>query len=134
MTDEYVGAAVAAGIVQPDGMSTWPSWTFDGQLELLQDNRIRHAVLSVSSPGVSFAGAEALALAQHVNDFAASTVANTLTPFLLLRLAAAARRRCRGERSNPRYETWGRGSHRHEQQLRAVPGQRQFLPHVAASL
>ena len=75
VTDEYVGAAVAAGIAHPDGMPMWPSWNIDTQFELMQDNRIRHAVLSVSSPGVSFAAADALALAQHVNDFAASTVA-----------------------------------------------------------
>ncbi len=75
LTGEYVGAAVTAGITHPDGMPMWPSWTVDKQLELMQDNRIRHAVLSLSSPGVSFAAADASALAQHVNDFAASVVA-----------------------------------------------------------
>lgn len=74
LTDEYVGAAVAAGIEHPDGMPVWPSWSIDQQLALMQDNRIRHAVLSVSSPGLAFAGADATALARHVNDFAARTV------------------------------------------------------------
>ncbi|GAY13758.1 amidohydrolase family protein [Mycobacterium sp. shizuoka-1] len=75
LTDEYVAAAVAAGLENPDGMPGWPSWSIDQQVALMQDNRIRHAVLSLSSPGVSFAGADAPALARHVNDFAAGTVA-----------------------------------------------------------
>jgi 6-methylsalicylate decarboxylase len=74
LTDDYISAATAAGIEQPDGMPVWPSWTIDQQLSLMQDNGIRHAVLSLSSPGVSFA-ADAAALARHVNDFAAATVA-----------------------------------------------------------
>lgn len=74
LTEEYVEAAVAAGIEHPDGMPSWPSWTIDQQLALMGDKRIRHAVLSVSSPGLSFADANALALARHVNDFAARLV------------------------------------------------------------
>lgn len=73
VTDDYVGAAIAAGIEHPDGMPQWPSWTVEQQLALMADNGIRHAMLSVSSPGVSFA-ADAAALARHVNDFAARTV------------------------------------------------------------
>ncbi|PND58726.1 amidohydrolase [Mycobacterium sp. ENV421] len=76
LTDEYVSAAVSAGIEQPDGMPMWPSWSIEAQLELMQHNRIRHAVLSMSSPGVSFADpSTAPALARHVNDFAVTTVA-----------------------------------------------------------
>ena len=76
LTGEYVDAATAAGIEHPDGMPLWPSWSVEQQLSLMQDNGIGHAILSVSSPGVSFAGAaNAAALARHVNDFAARTVA-----------------------------------------------------------
>jgi 6-methylsalicylate decarboxylase len=75
VTDEYVGAAIAAGIDQPDGMPAWPSWTIDQQISSMRDNRIRHAVLSLSSPGVAFAGTDAPALARHVNDFAAAAIA-----------------------------------------------------------
>ncbi len=76
LTEEYVSAAVSAGIVQPDGMPMWPSWSIEAQLELMQHNRIRHAVLSMSTPGVSFADpSDASALARHVNDFAVTTVA-----------------------------------------------------------
>lgn len=74
VTDEYVGAAIAAGIDQPDGMPAWPSWTVNQQISSMRDNAIRHAVLSLSSPGVSFAGTDAPALARHVNDFAAAAV------------------------------------------------------------
>lgn len=57
-------------------MPIWPSWSIEAQLKLMQDNRIRHAVLSMSSPGVSFAdSSNAPALARHVNDFAVKTVA-----------------------------------------------------------
>lgn len=76
LTEEYVAAAIAECIEHPDGMPQWPSWSAEQHLSLMQDNGIRHAILSISSPGVSFAGvANAPALAQHVNDFAARTVA-----------------------------------------------------------
>ncbi|WP_131814990.1 hypothetical protein [Mycolicibacterium porcinum] len=76
LTDDYVDTAIAAGIEHPDGMPQWPSWSAEQHLSLMQDNGIRHALLSLSSPGVSFAGAtDAPALARHVNDFAARTVA-----------------------------------------------------------
>lgn len=76
LTDEYVAAAIAAGIEHPDGMPQWPCWSAEQHLSLMQDNAIRHAILSLSSPGVSFAGAaDAPALARHINDVAARTVA-----------------------------------------------------------
>jgi 6-methylsalicylate decarboxylase len=76
LTDEYVATAIAEGVDHPDGMPQWPSWSAEQHLSLMQDNGIRHAILSLSSPGVSFAAAaDAPALAQHVNDFAARTVA-----------------------------------------------------------
>ncbi|MGV0780157.1 amidohydrolase family protein [Mycolicibacterium sp. XJ775] len=76
LTDEYVAAAIAAGIEHSDGMPQWPCWSAEQHLSLMQDNAIRHAILSLSSPGVSFAGAaDAPALARHVNDVAARTVA-----------------------------------------------------------
>ncbi len=75
LTSEYVDAARAAGIEHPDGMPLWPSWSIEQQLTMMRDNRIRHAVLSLSSPGVSFAGASnAPDLARHVNDFAVRSV------------------------------------------------------------
>lgn len=75
LTDEYVGAAVAAGIEHPDGVPLWPSWNIDQQISLMQDNGIRHSILSLSSPGVSFAGmSDAPALARHINEFAVHTV------------------------------------------------------------
>ncbi|GCA98628.1 amidohydrolase family protein [Mycolicibacterium sp. NCC-Tsukiji] len=76
LTREYVAAAIAEGIQHPDGMPQWPSWSAEQHLSLMQDNGIRHAILSLSSPGLSFAStADAPALARHVNDFAARTVA-----------------------------------------------------------
>jgi 6-methylsalicylate decarboxylase len=76
LTGEYVDAAIAEDIQHPDGMPQWPSWSAKQHLSLMQDNGIRHAILSLSSPGVSFAGAaNAPALARRVNDFAARTVA-----------------------------------------------------------
>lgn len=75
LTDEYVGTAIAAGVEHPDGMPQWPSWSVEQHLSLMQDNGIRHAILSISSPGVSFAGSDAATLARHVNDFAARVCA-----------------------------------------------------------
>lgn len=57
LTDEYIAAAIAEGVEHPDGMPQWPSWSPEQHLSLMQDNGIRHAILSLSSPGVSFAGA-----------------------------------------------------------------------------
>jgi predicted TIM-barrel fold metal-dependent hydrolase len=73
LTEQYVAAAQAAGIVQPDGMPAWPQWSIDAHLDLLQQNRIERAILSISSPGVHFGDDdEAVRLARHVNEFAAA--------------------------------------------------------------
>ncbi|AMM21517.1 amidohydrolase [Frondihabitans sp. PAMC 28766] len=73
VTDHYVAAAKAAGLVSPDGMPGWPSFDIADQLASMDRRGIARAVLSVSSPGVHFAtgqDAEAVALAEHVNDTA----------------------------------------------------------------
>ncbi|MEU0495901.1 amidohydrolase family protein [Mycobacterium sp. NPDC006124] len=75
VTDDYVSAARAAGIDQPDGMPMWPSWSVDEQLRSMRDKQIGHAVLSLSSPGVTFAGEAASPLAREMNVFAATAVA-----------------------------------------------------------
>jgi predicted TIM-barrel fold metal-dependent hydrolase len=76
LTDRYVESARSAGITQPDGMPSWPSWTAEEHLKLMDENRIGHAVLSTSSPGVHFGDDGAAAdLARHVNEFAAAVVA-----------------------------------------------------------
>lgn len=72
VTPRYVEEAKAAGIEHPDGMPGWPSWSVEDHLALMDRNGIGHSVLSISSPGVYFGDAEArVALARHVNDFAA---------------------------------------------------------------
>jgi 6-methylsalicylate decarboxylase len=76
LTDRYVAAAQGAGITQPDGMPAWPSWSVDAHLDLMEQNRIEKAVLSISSPGVHFGDDDAAAeLARHVNEFAADVSA-----------------------------------------------------------
>lgn len=69
LTDRYVEAARAAGIDRPDGMPTWPVWSADANLRLLDRAGIGRAYLSVSSPGVSFGSdADARVVARLVND------------------------------------------------------------------
>ena len=61
-----------AGITHPDGMLIWPHWSLDEHLDLMAQNRIQRAILSISSPGVHFGDDDgAAALARDVNDFAA---------------------------------------------------------------
>jgi 6-methylsalicylate decarboxylase len=75
LTDEYVAHARVAGVEEPDGMPSWPSWSVDDHLEVMADNGIGHAVLSISSPGVYFGDtAAATDLARRVNDAAAAAV------------------------------------------------------------
>jgi predicted TIM-barrel fold metal-dependent hydrolase len=76
LTERYVVAAQGAGITQPDGMPVWPAWSVDAHLQLMEENRIAKAVLSISSPGVHFGDDGAAAeLARHVNEFAADVSA-----------------------------------------------------------
>ena len=75
LTDHYVDAARAAGIVTPDGMPGWPSWSVEAHLELMDQQDIAHAILSISSPGVHFGDDHAAAgLAREVNEAAAAVV------------------------------------------------------------
>jgi predicted TIM-barrel fold metal-dependent hydrolase len=76
LTDRYVAAAQGAGIIQPDGMPAWPSWSVADHLELMEHNRIAKAVLSISSPGVHFGDdAAAATLARDVNTYASDVSA-----------------------------------------------------------
>ena len=71
-TPEYIAAACAAGLERPDGMRGYPAWSVEEHLRVLDDNGIDMAVLSMSSPGVSFGDdAQAAALAREVNLVAA---------------------------------------------------------------
>ena len=77
VTDWYAAQASAAGHQLPDGMLTWPTWSAETHLELMDRSGIDTAVLSVSSPGVHFGDdAAARVLARRLNDFAASVVAD----------------------------------------------------------
>ena len=69
LTQRYVEEGKAAGIVHPDGMPGWPTWTPENHLALMDRCGIRRAFLSISSPGVHFGDDSAAArLAEHVND------------------------------------------------------------------
>lgn len=75
VTESYVRQARAAGHERPDGMPAWPAWSARAHLELMDRSGIDTAVLSVSSPGVSFgAPAAARALAREVNEDGAGIV------------------------------------------------------------
>jgi predicted TIM-barrel fold metal-dependent hydrolase len=69
LTGYYVQAAKDAGHLRPDGGPGWPSWSAARHLELMDQWGIGTAILSISSPGVSFGDpAGTRALARHVND------------------------------------------------------------------
>lgn len=75
VTNWYADLASAAGHRLPDGMPTWPSWSVETHLELMDRSGIDTAVLSVSSPGVHFGDdAAARVLARRLNEFAADIV------------------------------------------------------------
>ena len=76
LTDRYVEEVRAAGIVRPDNMPGWPSWTVERHLALLDRCGIQRALLSISSPGVHLGNDSAAAdLAVHVNDAGSSIAA-----------------------------------------------------------
>ncbi|HEY7626766.1 MAG TPA: amidohydrolase family protein [Ilumatobacteraceae bacterium] len=79
LPDRYRDALAAAGIDRPDGFPRVPTWSAEEHLAVMDRMGIDAAVLSVSSPGVRFgtggSAADAVALARHVNDVAAATVA-----------------------------------------------------------
>ncbi|WP_165553351.1 amidohydrolase family protein [Kribbella capetownensis] len=69
---EYVAAAERAGHLRPDGMPGWPEWSVRKQLDLMDQNEIATALLSVSSPGVHFGDDfRAQVLARRMNEAAA---------------------------------------------------------------
>jgi len=73
VTSEYVAAARAAGHEHPDGMPSWPSWSADEHLRLMDAWGVSRSVLSVSSPGTHFGDdAAARTLSRHVNEFGAA--------------------------------------------------------------
>ncbi|MFJ8021493.1 amidohydrolase family protein [Streptomyces sp. NPDC096311] len=72
VTDSYVRQATAADHSHPDGMATWPSWSVDAHLDLMDRHNIEMTMLSMSSPGVHFGDdAAARRLAREVNEYAA---------------------------------------------------------------
>ncbi|MEU6829906.1 amidohydrolase family protein [Nocardia beijingensis] len=74
--DFYADDARAAGITMPDGMPSWPTWSVDAHLAMMDSAGIDRAVLSLSSPGVVFGDPAATAdRARRVNDFAAQVTA-----------------------------------------------------------
>ncbi|WP_338892598.1 amidohydrolase family protein [Rhodococcus sovatensis] len=74
--DFYLREALASGIVFPDGMPKWPSWSVGEHVQMMDGCGIDTAILSVSSPGVHFGDDDKAAeLARRVNDFAAGAVA-----------------------------------------------------------
>ncbi|MEV5409741.1 amidohydrolase family protein [Thermopolyspora sp. NPDC052614] len=73
--DEYVTAAQQAGHVVPDRMPGWPTWSAEEHIALMDEAGVERAVLSLSSPGVTFGGpGERAALARAVNEFGAAQV------------------------------------------------------------
>ncbi|MEH6796566.1 MAG: amidohydrolase family protein [Rhodococcus sp. (in: high G+C Gram-positive bacteria)] len=73
--DFYLREALASGIVFPDGMPKWPSWSVGEHLQMMDGCGIDNAMLSVSSPGVHFGDdRKAADLARRVNDFGAGVV------------------------------------------------------------
>ncbi len=72
VTDSYVQQASAAGHDQPDGMASWPAWSPQAHLALMDRHSIATSLLSLSSPGVYFGDAAAARrLARDVNEYAA---------------------------------------------------------------
>jgi 6-methylsalicylate decarboxylase len=75
VTPWYVEAAEAGGYRHPDGMASWPSWSPEEHLRLMDAHGIEQSILSISSPGVWFGDVESsVALCRRVNDFAAGVV------------------------------------------------------------
>ena len=76
LPDFYVSAMRAAGVNDVDGMPI-PVWSDGEALEMMDTNGIATQILSVSSPGVTFAtGEDARQLARKMNHFAASLVSS----------------------------------------------------------
>ena len=67
--DFYEDALKAAGINDVDGW-TYPKWSPDAMFEAMDGHRIEAQILSLSSPGISFAeGDKASQLARRINEY-----------------------------------------------------------------
>ena len=79
LPDQYREALATARIDQPDGFPRVPMWSAAEHVAVMDRLGIEACVLSVSSPGVQFGegltASDAVSLARHVNDVAASTIA-----------------------------------------------------------
>ncbi|MEU6340947.1 amidohydrolase family protein [Streptomyces sp. NPDC046977] len=85
ITPSYRRALVAAGHTRPDGMPAIPEWSPESALALMDATGVATAMLSVSSPGVSFGDAAArAALARTVNTEGAAVAAEHPGRFGLL--------------------------------------------------
>ena len=73
--DFYRDALLAAGQGQPDGIPGIPGWDEASALKTMDEQNIRTAILSISSPGVHFGDpGNAAALARQVNEEGARLV------------------------------------------------------------
>ncbi|MFK3690749.1 amidohydrolase family protein [Agrobacterium tumefaciens] len=74
--ERYRKALSDAGISRPDGMANVPSWSEDGAIDMMDRLGIGTAFVSISSPGVNFAGPRlARTLARQTNEDAAELLA-----------------------------------------------------------
>lgn len=75
LTNRYRREVIEAGHGKPDGMPALPQWSASQALEVMDENGIATAMLSISSPGVYFGNpAKARLLARSVNDEGAQLV------------------------------------------------------------
>ncbi|MGW6463632.1 amidohydrolase family protein [Streptomyces rubiginosohelvolus] len=75
LTPTYRQALVNSGHSQPDGMASIPDWSPQSALRLMDSTGVAHAMLSISSPGVSLGEpAENRRLARVVNEEGAQIV------------------------------------------------------------
>jgi 6-methylsalicylate decarboxylase len=78
LPSEYREALAASGIDHPDGFPRVPMWSADEHVATMDRVGIDVAMLSVSSPGVSFGegltASDAVSLARIVNDVAAAAM------------------------------------------------------------
>jgi predicted TIM-barrel fold metal-dependent hydrolase len=82
----YRASALAHGAGHPDGMPALPEWDAAGALAMMDDVGIGTAMLSISSPGVSFLDSteDRIELCRVVNEDGAATVAAAPDRFGLL--------------------------------------------------
>jgi predicted TIM-barrel fold metal-dependent hydrolase len=73
LPDDYRQALIDHGQAHPDGFPVLPTWSPEAHLAMMDQVGIRTAMLSVSSPGVTF-GLDPVAWARSVNETGAATV------------------------------------------------------------